>query len=116
LIGSVRPKASAFLVYKRGGAEHVPRTQGNQPFRYFDPSPHVIHLAIRVYVRFSLPLRNVEDLLFERGINICLETMRLWWNRFGPLFAGHPAPAGEPGGRLLALAMTRGRDEREAEG
>jgi putative transposase len=69
-----------------------------------------------VYVRFSLPLRNVEDLPFERGINICLETMRFRWNRFGPLFAGHPAPAGEPGGRLLALAMTPGRDEREAEG
>ena len=35
-----------------------------------------------------LSLRNVEDLLFERGINVCHETVRLWWNRFGPLFAG----------------------------
>jgi putative transposase len=32
-------------------------------------------------------LRNVEDLLFERGIDLCHETVRLWWNRFGPLFA-----------------------------
>ena len=32
-------------------------------------------------------LRNVEDLLSERGIDICHETVRLWWNRFGPLFA-----------------------------
>ena len=32
-------------------------------------------------------LRNVEDLLFERGIDICHETVRLWWNRFGPMFA-----------------------------
>ena len=35
-----------------------------------------------------LSLRNVEDLLFERGIDICHETIRLWWNRFGPLLAG----------------------------
>jgi putative transposase len=31
-------------------------------------------------------LRNVEDLLFERGIDITHETVRYWWNRFGPLF------------------------------
>lgn len=42
---------------------------------------------VMMYVRFPLPLRNVEDLLFERGIDICHETVRLWWNRFGPLFA-----------------------------
>jgi putative transposase len=41
-----------------------------------------------MYVRFPLSLRNVEDLLFERGIDICHETVRLWWNRFGPMFAG----------------------------
>ncbi len=40
-----------------------------------------------MYVRFPLSLRNVEDLLFERGIDICHETVRHWWNRFGPLFA-----------------------------
>jgi transposase-like protein len=34
-----------------------------------------------------LSLRGVEDLLFERGIDICHETVRLWWNRFGPRFA-----------------------------
>jgi len=40
-----------------------------------------------MYVRFPLSLRNVEDLLFERGIDVCHETVRLWWNKFGPLFA-----------------------------
>lgn len=40
-----------------------------------------------MYVRFPLSLRNVEDLLFERGIDICHETVRLWWSRFGPMFA-----------------------------
>jgi len=38
-------------------------------------------------VRFPLSLRNVEDLLAERGIGFCHETIRFWWSRFGPLFA-----------------------------
>ena len=41
-----------------------------------------------LYIRFPLSLRNVEDLLFERGYDLCHETVRLWWNRFGPMFAG----------------------------
>jgi putative transposase len=48
----------------------------------------VIRLVVLMYVRFPLLLRNVKDLLFERGINICHDTVRMWWNRFGPLFAG----------------------------
>ncbi len=43
---------------------------------------------VLMYVRFPLSLRNVEDLLFERGIDLCHETVRFWWNRFGPMFAG----------------------------
>ena len=57
------------------------------PFRCFNSSPEVIRLVVMMYVRYPLSLRNVEDLLFERGIDICHETVRLWWNRFGPLFA-----------------------------
>ena len=41
-----------------------------------------------MYIRYPLSLRQVEDLLHERGINICHETVRAWWNRFGPMFAG----------------------------
>lgn len=44
-------------------------------------------MVVMMYVRFPLSLRNVEDLLFERGIDICHETVRFWWNRFGPMFA-----------------------------
>jgi putative transposase len=62
-------------------------TRSANPFRYFNSSPEVIRLVVMMYVRFPLSLRNVEDLLFERGIDICHETVRLWWNRFGPLFA-----------------------------
>ncbi len=47
------------------------------PFRYFNSSPEVIRLVVLMYVRFPLSLRNVEDLLFERGIDICHETVRL---------------------------------------
>ncbi len=57
------------------------------PFRYFKTSPEIIRLAVMMYVRFPLSLRQVEDLLHERGIDICHETVRAWWNRFGPMFA-----------------------------
>lgn len=57
------------------------------PFRYFNSSPEIIRLAVMMYIRFPLSLRQVEDLLHERGIDICHETVRFWWNRFGPLFA-----------------------------
>jgi len=57
------------------------------PFRYFKTSPEIIRLAVMLYVRFPLSLRNVEDLLHERGIDISHETIRFWWQRFGPMFA-----------------------------
>jgi putative transposase len=49
------------------------------PFRYFNSSPEVIRLVVMMYVRFLLSLRNVENLLFERRIDICHETVRMWW-------------------------------------
>ena len=71
----------------------------DNPFRYFKTSPEVIRLAVMMYVRFPLSLRNVEELLHERGFNICHETARYWWNRFGRMFAReirkkrhHPTP------------------------
>ena len=54
----------------------------SNPFRYFKTSPEIIRLAVMLYVRFPLSLRNVEDLLHERGINVSHETVRFWWNRF----------------------------------
>ena len=73
--------------------------KNQNPFRYFKTSPEIIRLAVMMYVRFPLSLRNVEDLLHERGIDICHETVRYWWNRFGPMFAHeirnkriHPTP------------------------
>ena len=57
------------------------------PFKYFKTSPEIIRLAVMMYIRYPLSLRQVEDILFERGIDICHETVHLWWNRFGPMFA-----------------------------
>ena len=63
------------------------RLRMKNPFQYFNSSPEIIRLTVMMYVRYPLSLRQVEDLLFERGIDICHETVRLWWNRFGPIFA-----------------------------
>ena len=60
----------------------------NNPFRYFKTSPEIIRLAVMMYVRYPLSLRQVEDILYERGIDISHEAIRYWWNRFGPIFAG----------------------------
>ena len=59
----------------------------HNPFRCFNSSPEVIRLTVMMYIRYPLSLRQVEDLLFERGVDICHETVRFWWNRFGPMFA-----------------------------
>ena len=59
----------------------------NNPFRYFKTSPEIIRLAVMMYIRYPLSLRQVEDILFERGIDVSHETIRYWWNRFGPKFA-----------------------------
>ena len=59
----------------------------SNPFKGFHSSPEIIRLAVMMYIRFPLSLRNVEDLLHERGIDISHETVRFWWNRFGPMFA-----------------------------
>ncbi|MEM9287257.1 MAG: IS6 family transposase [Pseudomonadota bacterium] len=56
-------------------------------FGYFKTSSESIQLAVMMHVPFPLSLRDVEDLLHERGIDICHESVRLWVDRFGTLFA-----------------------------
>lgn len=63
------------------------RAKPPSPFKRFNSSPEIIRLVVMMYIRFPLSLRNVEDLLAERGIDVCHETVRMWWNRFGPMFA-----------------------------
>ena len=61
--------------------------QLSSPYRYVNSLPEVIRLVVMMYVKYPLSLQSGEDLLFERGIDICHETVRFWWNIFGPVFA-----------------------------
>ena len=81
------------------------------PFRYFNSSPEVIRLTVLMYLRYPLSLRQVEELLFERGIDICHETIRFWWNRFGPMFADQKTSYSDP--IIFALALAPGRGLRQ---
>jgi len=56
-------------------------------YKYFNSSPEVIKLSVMYYVRYPLSFRQVEDILHERGIDICHETVRFWVDRFGAKFA-----------------------------
>ena len=49
--------------------------------------PEIIQQAIWLYLRFTLSLRDVEDLLAERGVAVSYETVRRWVNYFGPMIA-----------------------------
>lgn len=60
------------------------RRSKRDPFKCFKTSPEIIRLAVMPYIRFPLSRRNVEDLLHERGIDISHESVRLWWQCFGP--------------------------------
>ena len=68
-------------------------------FRYFKSSPEIIQSTVLLYVRYSLSLRNVEEILAERGINISYESVRFWWNRFGPTIANRLRKKRYSGGR-----------------
>lgn len=57
------------------------------PLNYFKTSPEIIRPAVMLYVRFSLSLRNAENLFHERGVEVSHESIRFWWNHFGPVLA-----------------------------
>src|ERR1700693_732682 len=59
----------------------------NISYRGYRFPPEIIQQAIWLYVRFTLSLRDVEDLLAERGIAVSYETVRRWVNHFGPKIA-----------------------------
>jgi putative transposase len=52
----------------------------------------VIGCAVRLYFRFQLSLRDMEELLLERGITVTYETIRRWCDKFGRGF-GHRVKA-----------------------
>src|SRR5436189_3114317 len=56
-------------------------------FRGYRFPPEVIAHAVWLYFRFHLSLRNVQDLLAERGLVVSHESIRQWCDTFGPTFA-----------------------------
>src|SRR5580698_2768890 len=60
--------------------------QPPSPFRHFNSSPEVVRLMVMMYVKYPLSLRNVEDLLHERGIDLSYGTVR-YWGPVRPVFA-----------------------------
>ena len=56
-------------------------------YRGYRFPPEIIQQAIWLYLRFTLSLRDVEDLLAERGVPVSYETVRRWVNHFGPMIA-----------------------------
>ena len=64
------------------------RTRMNKiSYRGYRFAPEIIQQAIWLYLRFTLSLRDVEDLLAERGVAVSYETVRRWVNHFGPMIA-----------------------------
>jgi transposase-like protein len=75
------------------------------PFRCFNSSPEIIRLAVLMY---PLSLRNAEDLLAERGIDISHETVRFWWNRSARCSPLRFENAGSAHARLSSVALAFG--------
>ena len=87
-VGSCQTNCTLLNLWGDWLARRMPRRRKPaSPFKRFNSSPEVIRLVVMIYVRFPLSLRNVEDLLFERGIDIYHETVSFGRNRFGPMFA-----------------------------
>ena len=72
-------------------------------FRYFKTSPEIIQLAVMLYVKFPLSLRNIEDLPHERGVDVSFEPVWCWRFNVGPMCVGEIK-------KLLFVAKDRFRD------
>ena len=52
--------------------------------------PDVIRQVVWLYFRFTLSVRDIEDLMAQRGIDVSYETVRMWTRKFGQIFAHNP--------------------------
>ena len=83
------------------------------PFRYFNSSPEVIRLVVMMYIRYPLSLRQVEDILFERGIDICHETVRYFVEPVRSDVCGRDQEATPSSSVVFAMALAPGRGVRQ---
>ena len=86
-----------------------------QPFQYFNSSPEVIRLVVMMYVRYPLSLRNVEDLLAERGIDISHETVRFYGTGWADILRRDPKEADRADASLSSIALAFGRGHCEGQ-
>ena len=92
------------------------RRKPDDPFRWFDSSPEVIRLTVIMYVRYPLSLRNVEDLLHERGIDILPRYGEALVDPVGPhVRRRDPQEAGRSNAQAHPLALAPGRGLRPHE-
>ncbi|TCS61560.1 DDE superfamily endonuclease [Primorskyibacter sedentarius] len=54
--------------------------------------PEIIAHAVWLYVRFNLSLREVEEMMLKRGIDVSYETVRRWTRKFGSLITHNLRP------------------------
>src|SRR6218665_600215 len=75
-----------------GDAVRLRMTKSKSPYHGHRFPAVVISQAVRWYYRFQLSLRDIEELMFERGVVLSYETIRRWCDKFGASFA-HRAKA-----------------------
>src|SRR5919202_1719643 len=88
-------------------------------FRGYRFPPEVIAHAVWLYVRLHLSLRDVQDLLAERGLVVSHASIRQWCGRFGPAIERVLPPVLRMlrhALRLLTSAPTNGTARREIPG
>jgi putative transposase len=61
---------------------------GQSPYPAYGFPAAIISRAVRWYFRLNLSLRNLGAWLLERGVTVTYESIRRWFERFGPQFAG----------------------------
>ena len=70
-----------------GKAGATDRGMNKNAYRGHRFLPAIIQVTVWMYARFTLSLRDVEELLTERGLDISYETVRRWFLKFGQVYA-----------------------------
>ena len=74
---------------RKGGCYGLRHEQERLSWSRFPPA--IIQVTVWMYARFTLSLRDAEELLAERGLDISYETVRRWFLKFGQVYARQQA-------------------------
>lgn len=64
--------------------EVVPVKHNSSPFKWHHFEPTIILLCVRLYCRYQLSYRDLEEMLLERGLTVDLTTVFRWVQRYAP--------------------------------